>query len=300
MAGHLLAAGHALTVHTRTRASASELERRGARWAESPREAAEGAEIVLSMVGYPADVEQVHLSPRGTLSAERPPRVIVDFTTSSPTLARLLAEEGRGRRIGVLDAPVSGGDIGARNASLSIMVGGDAAVLDEVRPVLERLGRTIVHHGGPGSGQHAKMVNQILIAATMMGVCEGLLYARAAGLEVGKVIESVSSGAAGSWSISNLGPRIAGGDFEPGFYVEHFLKDLGIALDEASRMGLVMPALALARQMYEGVKANGFGRKGTQALYLLMERLAGHGHPPDAEPGPQPRSRASADDSDRT
>lgn len=275
MAGHLRAAGHPLALHTRTRSTAQTLESQGARWAATPREAAEGTDVVISMVGLPHDVEAVHLGPEGTMAAERPPRLIIDCTTSSPSLAVRLAEEGSRRGVGVLDAPVSGGDVGARNATLSIMVGGRAEDLDVARPILERLGRVIVHHGPPGSGQHAKLVNQILIAATMMGVCEGLLYAEAAGLDPAKVIESVSSGAAGSWSIANLGPRIAKGDFEPGFFIEHFLKDLGIALDESARLGLPMPALALARQLYEAARANGLGRKGTQALWLVLRQMAG-------------------------
>lgn len=275
MAGHLLDAGHRLVVHTRTRRTAEDLERRGAAWADSPRQAAQEADVCISMVGFPEDVEQVHAGPQGTLSASPPPRLLVDMTTSRPSLARSLAEEARRLGVGAVDAPVSGGDVGARNATLSIMVGGSDADVAAAMPFLGALGRTIVHHGPPGSGQHAKMVNQILIAANMMGVCEGLLYAEAAGLEPLKVIESVASGAAGSWSISNLGPRIVRGDFEPGFYVEHFLKDLGIALDEAARMNLSMPALGLARQLYEGVRANGMGRKGTQALAALLARLSG-------------------------
>ena len=275
MARHLLDGGHRLVVHTRTREKAEELEKRGATWADSPRQAAAGAAVCLSMVGHPEDVEQVHLGAEGSLSADPPPRLLVDMTTSRPSLARRLAEEAQRRGVGAVDAPVSGGDIGARNATLSIMVGGSPDDVAAAMPVLRPLGKTIVHHGPAGSGQHAKMVNQILIAANMMGVCEGLLYAEAAGLDPLKVIESVASGAAGSWSISNLGPRILRGDFEPGFYVEHFLKDLGIALDEAARMHLSMPALALARQLYEGVRANGMGRKGTQALAVLLARMSG-------------------------
>ena len=274
MAGHLLAAGHPLVVHTRTRATADELLARGARWADSPRAAADGAEVVVSMVGHPHDVDEVHLGAHGTLAAARPPRIIIDMTTSRPALAVAVAEAARARGVGAVDAPVSGGDVGARNATLSIMVGGESDDFAAARPILERLGKTMVHHGGPGAGQHAKMVNQILIAANMMGVCEGLLYARRAGLDATKVIESVGGGAAGSWSINNLGPRIVRGDFEPGFYVEHFIKDLAIALDEAARMGIAMPALALARQLYEAVRAQGFGRKGTQALAMVLERLS--------------------------
>jgi 3-hydroxyisobutyrate dehydrogenase len=275
MASHLLAAGHPLVVHTRSRAKAEELLTRGARWAATPAEAADDADVVISMVGLPSDVEAVHLGREGSLAALRPPRLLIDMTTSRPSLAVAVARAAEQAGIGSVDAPVSGGDIGARNATLSIMVGGADGDVALAMPILQKLGKTIVHHGGPGSGQHAKMVNQILIAATMMGVCEGLLYARRAGLDAAKAIESVASGAAGSWSISNLGPRIVRGDFEPGFYIEHFLKDLGIALEEAAQMNIALPALALAKQLYEAAKAQGLGRKGTQALALALARLNG-------------------------
>ncbi|MHC5114226.1 MAG: NAD(P)-dependent oxidoreductase [Planctomycetota bacterium] len=273
MAGHLLDRGHALTVYTRTRARADELLARGAAWADDPRAAAEGADVVCSIVGYPDDVRAVHLGPDGTLAAERPPRVLVDLTTSRPSLAVEIADAARARGVGSVDAPVSGGDVGARNATLSIMVGGAEDDVAEVRPVLEVMGQRIVHQGGPGSGQHTKMVNQILIASGMMGVAEGLLYAERAGLDADKVIESVGGGAAGSWSINNLGPRMIRRDFEPGFYVEHFIKDLEIALAEAERMGLDLPGLALARRLYDRVRDEGHGRRGTQALLLTLEKL---------------------------
>ncbi|MDY7108479.1 MAG: NAD(P)-dependent oxidoreductase [Planctomycetota bacterium] len=275
MAGHLLEAGHRIAVHTRTKEKAEALLRRGACWAGSPGEAADGADLAVSIVGYPEDVEAVHLGAKGTLATARPPRVIVDMTTSRPRLARRIAEAARERGVGSVDAPVSGGDVGAREATLSIMIGGAEADVAFVRPVLQRLGRQLVHHGPPGAGQHAKMVNQILIATNMIGVCEGLLYAVKAGLDPLRVIESVGSGAAGSWSITNLGPRMVQRDFQPGFYVEHFLKDLSIALEESSRMGLSLPGLALARQLYEAAKDQGHGRKGTQALLAALERLNG-------------------------
>jgi 3-hydroxyisobutyrate dehydrogenase len=275
MARHLLEAGHDLTIHTRTRSRAEPLLTRGARWADSPAQAAEGAELAFSIVGFPDDVEEVHLSERGTLAAREKPRLIVDLTTSRPSLAAQIAETARARGVGSVDAPVSGGDVGAREATLSIMVGGAEEDVALARPLLEIMGRQVVHQGGPGAGQHTKMVNQILIASNMIGVCEGLLYAARAGLDPNRVIESVSSGAAGSWSISNLGPRMLRRDFEPGFIVEHFIKDLGIALDEAARMGLAVPGLALARQLYEAVRAQGHGRRGTQALLLALEALNG-------------------------
>lgn len=275
MAGHLLNAGHALIVHSRSKIKAQALIDRSAAWADSPAQAANGTDIVISMVGYPHDVEEIHLGECGTLSADRPPRLIIDMTTSRPSLAAHIAQVAGGRDVASLDAPVSGGDIGARNATLSIMVGGDTAAFERAFPILSLLGKNIVHHGPAGAGQHAKMVNQILIASNMMGVCEGLLYAMKAGLDPMKVIESVGSGAAGSWSINHLGPRMMRRDFSPGFYVEHFIKDLEIALGEAARMNLALPGLALARQLYEAVKSQGHGRLGTQALLLTLETLNG-------------------------
>lgn len=277
MAGHLLDAGYALTVFTRTKSKAHSLLERGARWADSPMEASEGADVAVSMVGYPEDVRETHLGERGTLAVTSPPRIIIDMTTSRPSLAREIAERASQRSIGSIDAPVSGGDVGARNATLSIMVGGESRHVEVALPILEKLGSKIVLHGDAGAGQHAKMVNQILIASNMMGMCEGLLYARKAGLDPEKVIESVGSGAAGSWSINNLGPRMIRRDFSPGFYVEHFIKDLGIALEEAQRMRLALPGLALAKQLYEAVRAHGHGRSGTQALLVALEKLSGIG-----------------------
>ena len=275
MAGHVLAAGHQLRVYTRTKSKAAPLIERGATWAGSPAEAADGTDVTISIVGFPDDVKSVHLGDDGTLNAARLPRVIVDMTTSRPSLAVRIAERAKALGLGSVDAPVSGGDVGARNASLSIMVGGDEPDVDAVRPILELMGSTIVRQGGPGAGQHAKMINQILIATNMIGCCEGLLYAARAGLDGRTVIESVGSGAAGSWSINNLGPRMLDRDFEPGFFVEHFIKDLGIALEEAERMNLALPGLGLAKQLYEAVRAQGMARKGTQALLAALERLNG-------------------------
>ena len=276
MAGHLLEAGHDVVVNTRTRSRADGLIAGGARWADTPAEAADGAQVAFSMVGYPRDVEAVHLGADGTLAAASRPATIVDMTTSRPTLAQELFERAAAVGVGSVDAPVSGGDVGARDATLSIMVGGSETDVDAVRPLLDVLGRQVVHQGAAGAGQHTKMVNQVLIASTMIGVCEGLLYAVRAGLDPEDVIGSVGAGAAGSWSINNLGPRMIRRDFEPGFYVEHFLKDLGIALDEAARMGLQLRGLTLARQLYEQVGAlddGRGGRMGTQALLLALERL---------------------------
>lgn len=275
MVGHLLEAGHEVTVHTRTPAKAGPLLERGALWAETPAGASQGRDAAISIVGFPVDVESVYLGAEGILASELPPPLVIDMTTSTPSLARQLYERAAACGVGSVDAPVSGGDVGARNGTLSIMVGGDDADVAKARPILETFGRSIVHQGPAGAGQHTKMVNQILIAAMMMGACEGLLYARRAGLDGAKVIESVGGGAAGSWTINNLGPRMLKRDFEPGFYVEHFLKDLSIALEEARAMGLELPALKQAHAFYERAQTAGLGRKGTQALLLLLEELNG-------------------------
>lgn len=275
MAGHLLRAGHRLTAFNRTREKLRPLLEAGAVEAESPVAVAQASEIVFTMVGYPRDVEEVYLGNSGLLEGLGPGSLAVDFTTSSPSLARQLAAAGADRGIAVLDAPVSGGDIGARNASLSIMVGGDQAAFERAKPLLQHLGKTIVLQGPPGSGQHTKMVNQILLAGTMVGIAEALLYARGAGLDPARVLESVGGGAAASWSLHNLLPRILKGDLEPGFYVEHFIKDMGIALAEAEAMNLSLPGLALAKQLYQAVVACGGRGKGTQALILALEAMSG-------------------------
>lgn len=270
MAGHLLEAGHEIVLHSRTPGTraAAELLARGASWADDPAAAAEGCDVVFSMVGLPADVEQVHLGARGTLSSSAPPRVIVDMTTSTPRLAARIAREALARGIGAVDAPVSGGDIGARNATLSIMAGGRNEDVAFVRPLLERLGRTIVHHGPPGSGQHCKLVNQILVAAATISMSEALAYARRARLDAGKVLESVGGGAAGSWTIQHLAPRVLKGDFAPGFMVEHLVKDLRIACEEAESLGLDLPQLALAKRLYEELAVAGHSKRGTHAMAL--------------------------------
>ncbi len=274
MVGHLLDAGYSATVFNRSPAKAEALASRGARVARSPREVAEAADVVFSIVGYPADVRAVILGPDGALAGARAGSTIVDMTTSDPSLAVKIFEAARARGIRSVDAPVSGGDVGAREARLSIMVGGEVEAVDSLRPLFELMGKTIVHQGPAGAGQHAKMVNQILIASNMIGVCEALLYGQAAGLDPTTVLQSVSTGAAGSWSLSNLAPRIIAGNFDPGFYVEHFLKDMGIALAESRRMRLCLPGLALAEQLYRAVEAQGEGRKGTHALMLALSRLS--------------------------
>lgn len=274
MCGHLLTAGYRATVFNRTPARARPLLEKGAVEAGSPGEVAAASDVVFTIVGYPADVREVTLGPDGTLAGARPGTVLVDMTTSEPSLAREIDAAARARGVHAVDAPVSGGDVGAREARLSIMVGGDPDVVTALRPLFDCMGKTIVHQGPAGAGQHTKMVNQVLIATNMIGVCEALLYAVKAGLDPTTVLQSVGSGAAGSWSLSNLGPRLIAGNFEPGFYVEHFLKDMGIALAEARQMRLALPGLALAEQLYRAVEAEGLGRKGTQALMLALARLS--------------------------
>ncbi|MDB5350215.1 MAG: beta-hydroxyacid dehydrogenase, 3-hydroxyisobutyrate dehydrogenase [Planctomycetota bacterium] len=274
MCGHLIAAGYRATVYNRTPAKAKALVDRGATLAQSPREVAEASDVVFTIVGYPADVREVTFGTHGTLAGASPGAMLIDMTTSEPALAVEIYQAAKQKGVRSVDAPVSGGDVGAREARLSLMVGGDAEDVAALMPLFQLLGKTIVHQGGPGAGQHTKMVNQILIASNMVGVCEALLYGFRAGLDLEKVLQSVSGGAAGSWSLSNLGPRIVAGRFEPGFFVEHFLKDMGIALAEARRLHLALPGLALAETLYRAVEAQGHGRDGTHALMLALARIS--------------------------
>jgi 3-hydroxyisobutyrate dehydrogenase len=275
MCGHLMATGFSATVYNRTRQKAGGLLAQGAAWADSPRSVAQQSDVIFTILGYPADVRQVILGAEGVLEGCAKGSTIVDMTTSEPSLAVEIAETAADRGVHSLDAPVSGGDVGAREARLSIMVGGDPAVVAAVQPCFQAMGKTIVHQGPAGAGQHTKLVNQVLIAGNMVGVCEALLYGYRAGLDLPTVLKSVASGAAGSWSLSNLAPRIIENRFEPGFFVEHFIKDLGIALAESKRMGLALPGVALAHQLYLAVQAQGHGRDGTQALQLALASLSG-------------------------
>jgi 3-hydroxyisobutyrate dehydrogenase len=274
MCGHLIRAGFSATVFNRTRSRAEPLLAAGASWADSPKAVAEAADVIFTIVGYPGDVRQVILGSDGVLAGCKPGNVIVDMTTSEPSLAVEIAAAAAKVGVTAIDAPVSGGDVGAREARLSIMIGGEAEVVEALLPCWQAMGKTFVRQGGPGAGQHAKLVNQVLIAGNMVGVCEGLLYAYKAGLDLDTVMQSVASGAAGSWSLTNLGARIIANNFAPGFFVEHFIKDLGIALAEAKRMGLCMPGLALANQLYLSLAAHGHGRSGTQALQLALAALS--------------------------
>jgi 3-hydroxyisobutyrate dehydrogenase len=274
MCRHLITKGYAATVFTRSKEKAQPLLAAGAAWAESPKATAERSDVVFAIVGFPKDVREVFLGTIGALAGSRPGNVLVDMTTSEPSLAREIFEAAKAKGVGAVDAPVSGGDVGAKNAALSIMVGGEADTIAAVKPLFECMGKAIVHQGPAGAGQHTKMVNQILIASNMIGVCEALLYGYKAGLDLPTVLQSVGGGAAASWSLNNLGPRIIDRNFEPGFFVEHFIKDMGIALDEAKRMNLSLPGLALANQLYLAVQAQGYSRKGTHALMLALEHLS--------------------------
>lgn len=274
MCGHLRRAGYFCTVFNRTRAKADSLVSAGAQISESLGLLAAFSDVIFTMVGFPHDVREVILGKDGVLAHARRGAVIVDMTTSEPALAREIYDLARPREIRTLDAPVSGGDKGAREATLSIMVGGDREVFDYVGPLFQIMGKTIVHQGPAGSGQHTKMVNQTLIATLIIGLCEALLYAYKAGLNLETVLQSVSGGAAGSWSLTNYAPRILKGNLDPGFFVEHFLKDLGVALTEADRMNLSLPGLALARQLYVALRAQGHGKKGIHALILALAHLS--------------------------
>lgn len=280
MAGHLLDRGHPVSVFNRTRSRADDLVQRGARWCDSPAELAAGVDVVCTMLGTPDDVRSVVLGDGRVLESMRPGSLLIDLTTSEPSLAVEIHAAARERGVDALDAPVSGGDVGARNGTLVIMVGGDAEAFERARPVFEPLGQTIELQGGPGTGQHTKMTNQLAIAAGMIGVCEALVYAHRAGLDVERALATIEGGAAGSWSLSNYGPRLLRGDLEPGFRVEHFIKDLGIALAEARRMNVVLPGAALAEQLYVAVRAQGLGQKGTQALARALAGMSGLDWPP--------------------
>jgi 3-hydroxyisobutyrate dehydrogenase len=275
MAGHLQAAGHDLHVFNRTQAKARALLDAGACWCATPGAVAAASEIVFTIVGFPADVEATYLGTDGVLSDDARCTTVVDMTTSQPSLAKTIAATAAARGMASLDAPVSGGDVGARSGKLAIMVGGDADAYAKVLPLFALMGENIALMGPAGAGQHTKMCNQTLIAGTMIGVCESLLYASKQGLDEQAVIDIIGKGAASSWSINTLGPRIVQGNFDPGFFVEHFIKDMGIALEEAAAAQLSLPGLALVHQLYVALQAQGDGRCGTQALMLALRRLNG-------------------------
>jgi len=272
MAGHLLDAGYQLTVYSRTKEKADDLLEKGAVWSENPREVAQKADVIFTIVGYPSDVEEVYLGEDGLIANGKQGSYLIDMTTSTPSLAKKIYEQAKEKGVIALDAPVSGGDVGAREAKLAIMVGGDNEAFLQAEPLLNILGTNIVHQGGAGAGQHTKMCNQIAIASNMIGVSEAIIYAQKAGLDPETVLKSISTGAAGSWSLSNLAPRMINGNFEPGFYIKHFIKDMKIALDEAKRMDMDVPGLSLALSLYEQLVEKGEENSGTQALYKYWKQ----------------------------
>ncbi|MCE9530151.1 MAG: NAD(P)-dependent oxidoreductase [Planctomycetes bacterium] len=274
MCQHLMSKGFSATVYNRSKEKTQPLTELGAKVVDSPKAVAEQSDVVFAIVGFPADVREVFLGTNGALAGSKPGTILVDMTTSEPSLAVEIYETAKKKGVHSVDAPVSGGDVGAKNAALSIMIGGEAATIEALNPLFECMGKTIIHQGAPGAGQHTKMVNQILISSNMVALCEGLLYGYKSGLDLETVFKSVSVGAAGSKALEVLGPRILARNFEPGFYVEHFIKDMGIALDESKRMGISMPGLALAHQLYLALQAQGYGRKGTQALMLALEHIS--------------------------
>jgi 3-hydroxyisobutyrate dehydrogenase len=274
MCGHLMTAGYRVTVHSRTKAKAQPLLDRGAQWAESPRAVVADSDVLFTMVGFPQDVRTVYFDETGILAGARAGTILIDMTTTQPALSREIAVAASAKGLAAIDAPVSGGDLGAKNAALSIMIGGDRTSVQAVMPLFELLGKKIVHQGGPGTGQQAKLCNQIVIAGTMVGVCESLLYGYKAGLDLNRMLESIRGGAAACWTLDNLAPKILQRNFDPGFFVEHFIKDMGLALEEANRMGLELPGLTLVHQLYQTVQTLGHGRSGTHALMLALEELA--------------------------
>ena len=274
MCGHLLTAGYRVTIHSRTKSKAQPLLNRGAQWAEHPRAVAAESDVLFTMVGFPQDVRQVYFDETGILAGARAGMILIDMTTTQPALSREIAVAASIKGLAAIDAPVSGGDIGAKNAALSIMIGGDTTSVQAVMPVFELLGKKIVHQGGSGTGQQAKLCNQIVIAGTMVGVCESLLYGYKAGLDLTRMLESIRGGAAACWTLDNLASKILQRNFDPGFFVEHFIKDMGLALEEANRMGLVLPGLTLVHQLYQTVQTLGHGRSGTHALILALESLS--------------------------
>lgn len=271
MAAHLLKAGHPVHIYTRTKEKAEDLIKQGAQWKETVAEVAQTSQVVISMVGYPSDVEEVYFGEKGILENAEEGTYLIDMTTSSPLLAQKIDARAKELNLHALDAPVSGGDVGAREARLSIMVGGEKEDFEAVLPVFELMGQNIVYQGKAGAGQHTKMCNQIAIASGMIGVCEAVIYAEKAGLDPNTVLKSIESGARGSWSLSNLAPRIINGNFEPGFYVKHFIKDMKIALESAGEMGILTPGLRLAKDLYEELAEMGEENSGTHALYKRLK-----------------------------
>lgn len=272
MATHILNSGLTLYIYNRTKLHAQSLLDAGAIWKETVAKLSSEVEVIISMVGYPKDVEEIYFGDQGIINNAKTDSTIIDMTTSKPSLAKQIYKEAKAYGINALDAPVSGGDIGAKNANLTIMVGGDQEIFKKMEPIFKLMGKNIVLQGNAGAGQHTKMCNQIAIASNMIGVCEAIIYAKKAGLNPETVLKSIESGAAGSWSLSNLAPKMIKGDFEPGFYVKHFVKDMNIALSEAKEMGIATPGLKLSKELYDKLITQGKENDGTQVLYQLLDK----------------------------
>lgn len=272
MASNLQHAGYSLNVFTRTKSKATSLISNGAKWKNSVAELASTSDVIITIVGYPNDVEAVYFGEEGIISHAKPNTYVIDMTTSKPSLAKQIYEKAKEKNIHAIDAPVSGGDVGAQNGTLAIMAGGDQKAFDQMKPIFEVLGENIILQGSAGAGQHTKLANQITIASNMIGVCEAIVYAKKAGLDPELVLKSITTGAAGSWSLSNLGPRMINGDFDPGFYVKHFIKDMKIAIESAQEMDLSTPGLDLSLKLYEELAEMGENDSGTQALMKLFMR----------------------------
>lgn len=274
MAKHLVNAGYNLNVHNRTKEKAEELVALGATWFDTPADIAANSDVIITMIGFPKDVEECYFGEQGIFKKIKSGNLLIDMTTTRPSLAVKISEEAQ--RVGAefIDAPVSGGQVGAANASLSIMIGGKKEVVDSALPIFQVMGKNMVYQGKAGAGQHTKMCNQVTIAGTMIGVCEGLIYGVKAGLDLNTMLESISKGAAACWTLDVLAPKVVKGDFAPGFSVDNFVKDLTIALEEAEAMQLSLPGLALVKQLYLSIQALGKGSSGTQVLYLVLKRLA--------------------------
>lgn len=266
MARHLMRNGYVLTVYNRTKSKAEKLLEEGAAWAESAGACARGQDVVITMVGFPKDVEEVYLGEGGILENARPGATLIDMTTTSPALWQRIAAEASKRGLHPLDAPVSGGDSGARNATLSIMVGGSKEDFEAMQPIFACMGKSITLTGGPGCGQHTKMANQIAIAGCVAGVAEAIRYGEAGGLDITNMLDCISAGAAGSWQMSNNGRKMAAEDYAPGFFIKHFIKDMRIASEEAGKRELELPVLKQVLSIYERMQAQGMGDLGTQAI----------------------------------
>ena len=274
MCGHVLSGGYRTSIYNRTKSKAEELINKGAVWCTSPEEVAKNSDIIFTILGFPEDVREVYFGKEGIFTSLKSGTVLVDMTTTEPSLSIEIYNKAKDKGVYAVDAPVSGGDVGAINAKLSIMVGGDEEIVSSIIPLLKLLGHQIVYEGGPGAGQHTKVCNQITVGGVMTGICEALLYSYKAGLDPDTMIKTVCAGAASTWLMENLGPRIIDNDFKPGFFVEHFIKDLGIAIAECKRMNLDLPGLNLSMELYEKTRDLGYGKLGTQALFLALKEIS--------------------------